>query len=539
MSLSLLWPENVKSGQPLSDAAFVDLRVDVLVGAIGRSPHTRRFAESVLRQPINDPTIIEYRLATLDNLLKQPQLVEQFAAVLPQLEQLAAQDGVRLPPDRKRSVLFDVIERIGELELYVECVQGFATALADETNIWAAGLKRLRELINTTIQQPTYQQLKRELPSLREQVRRAASVTIGVNLDHNLRPIAATLLSVNEETFAGGKLLDRLLGKDRLHTVSTQDLDALAKLTGKRQATPMMIPLFADLAQVLDKVARPIAKTLQQYGRGTVLVNLREELQYFIDNARLIIQLREAGLPMTRPTIQPKPYCETRLQDSYNVLLALDQLATYERASVVMNAVEMNDTGRIFILTGPNGGGKTTYLQAVGITHLMAQVGLFVPARKAEIAPADLIVTHFQSAENFERGTGRFGEEAERLQEIFGSISAESLILLNESLASTSAGESFYLAKDIVRLFRKLGARVVFATHLHELAAQIDALNAEEGTSDIVSLVASPISDDPLERSYHVIPTAPLGHSYARELAARHGISYEQLTALLEERQQI
>ncbi len=527
------------ASEPLSDAAFVDLRVDVLVNAIGRTPRARRFAESVLRQPVNDPAIIDYRLATVDNLLEQPHLIEQFAAVLPKLEQLAAQGNVRLPPDRKRSVLFDVIERLGQLELYIECVQGFTVALADETQVWAAGLVQLRELVHATAQESTFQQLARELPKLRDQVRRAASVTIGVNLDHNLYPIAATLISVNGETFKGGKLLDKLLGKKRLHTVAQDELDALAKLTGKREGSPLMIPLFADLAQVLDKVARPIAKTLQQYGYGTELVNLREELQFFTDSVRFIRELQATGLPMTRPTILPAQTRETLLRDSYNVLLALDQLTTQERANVVMNAVSMNEFGRIFILTGPNGGGKTTYLQAVGITHLLAQVGLFVPAREAHIAPADVIVTHFQSAENFERGTGRFGEEAERLQAIFGAVSAESLILLNESLASTSAGESYYLAKDIVQLFRKLGVRVIFATHLHELAAQIDRLNAEDGRSDVVSMVASPISDNPLERTFRVIPTAPLGHSYARELAARHGISLAQLTNLLEERGQI
>lgn len=534
MSLSLLWPEQPISKRSLSEAAFVDLRVDVLVSAISPSQRNRHFTEQILRQPVSDPAIIEYRLATVENLLEQPAMTQAFADVLPALEQLAAQDGIRLPPERKRSILFDVIERIGELELYVECVQGFAGALADETQVWAAGLARLRESVMVTVNEPSFQQMARELPTLRDKVRQAASVTVGVNLDHNLRPIAATLLSVNDEPFAGGKLLDKLLGKNRLHTVSQSELDALAKLTGKREASPLMVPLFADLAKVLDKVARPIAKTLQQFGRGTGLVNLRQEIRFFIDSVQMIEKLRSAGLPMVRPTLLPEDCRETILHESYNIVLALDQLMTLDRPKVVQNHVTMDDFGRIFILTGPNGGGKTTYLQAVGLTHLLAQVGLFVPAQEAEIAPADMIVTHFQSAENFERGTGRFGEEALRLREIFGVISADSLILLNESLASTSAGESHYLAKEMMRLFRKLGARVIFATHLHELAAQIDILNAEAGASQIVSIVASPIGDDPHERTFRVIPTAPLGHSYARELAARHGISYDQLSELLE-----
>ena len=112
-------------------------------------------------------------------------------------------------------------------------------------------------------------------------------------------------------------------------------------------------------------------------------------------------------------------------------------------------------------------------------------------------------------------------------------------MLLNESLASTNAGESLYIAQDVVRILRRLGARAVFATHLHELAAQVDALNANTaGDSLIVSLVASQreaVDADP-QRSYKVAPGPPLGRSYAREIAAQYGISYEQLTALLQQR---
>ena len=114
-----------------------------------------------------------------------------------------------------------------------------------------------------------------------------------------------------------------------------------------------------------------------------------------------------------------------------------------------------------------------------------------------------------------------------------------SLILLNESLASTNPGESLYIAQDIVRILRRLGARAIFATHMHELAADVAALNASTaGDSGIVSLVASrtEAGDDGLRCSYKITPGPPLGRSYAREIAAQYGISYDQLTTLLRQR---
>ena len=106
-------------------------------------------------------------------------------------------------------------------------------------------------------------------------------------------------------------------------------------------------------------------------------------------------------------------------------------------------------------------------------------------------------------------------------------------------MPSTNPGESLYIAQDIVRILRRLGARAIFATHLHELAADVAALNASTaGESRIVSLVASRIEagGDGPRRSYKIAPGPPLGRSYAREIAAQYGISYDQLTDLLQQR---
>ena len=114
-----------------------------------------------------------------------------------------------------------------------------------------------------------------------------------------------------------------------------------------------------------------------------------------------------------------------------------------------------------------------------------------------------------------------------------------SLVLFNESLASTNPGESLYIAQDILCIPRRLGARAIFATHLHELAADVAVLNASTtGESRIVSLVASrtETGDEGQRRSYKIVPGPPLGRSYARETAAQYGISYDQLTALLLQR---
>jgi DNA mismatch repair ATPase MutS len=267
---------------------------------------------------------------------------------------------------------------------------------------------------------------------------------------------------------------------------------------------------------------------------------VRDDLAFYLAAVRLMERLRSRGLPVCRPEIAPMTERVCELQEAYNLNLALHQMGHGgDAAGIVNNDVHLGDNGRIGILTGPNQGGKTTYTQMVGLCQILAQTGLWVPAAQARISPVDNIYTHYPVEEQVAKGTGRFGDEAQRLGVIFSRGTRHSLVLLNESLASTNSGESLYIAQDIVRVLRRLGARAMFATHLHELAADLVALNASTpGDSLIVSLVAS--HRDPSEESprqpYRVAPGPPLGRSYAREIAAQYGISYDQLTALLQQR---
>src|SRR5205085_66091 len=106
-------------------------------------------------------------------------------------------------------------------------------------------------------------------------------------------------------------------------------------------------------------------------------------------------RLRAAGLPMCRPEIRPIAECVSYLDESYNVSLALRvmQAATTPGESTTGGIVTKPMTfdaehGRVWVLTGPNRGGKTTYARAVGLAHLLFQAGLYVPACTARMSPS-------------------------------------------------------------------------------------------------------------------------------------------------------
>lgn len=558
-NFSLLYPPDASPDQQnlfleLSPAVAHDLGIDDIVAAFTSDREHQNEIRKLFSRLPRDPATISYRQDTLADLLTNPELVEKIASFLPVIDSLCKYSYRSAQEMRS---LYEVIWRMGELQNIIDCFEGLHKIFGVVgEKISSQGLRMLREEVHEAQKEESYQNLIRELPLLLAQVRACASVTIGVNLDASLRPIQATLLSVNDRPFTDQTLLNKLFGikKDRegigpLHSVPQRAVEGPYAFPVNSDlgwaVEPMMIPLFADLAKVLEKAAQPIAEQLSQYAdiRGRLLISLRQALIFYLGAVHFIQHFQELGLPMCRPRIVPSAERLCEISDSYNVHLALKYRETDSAVvpPVMTNDIIVGPDRQILILTGPNQGGKTTYTQGAGIVHVLAQVGCYVPGRKASISPLDQLFTHFPLEEKPDSDTGRFGEEAVRLRKIFEQLTRHSLVLLNESLSSTSFSESLYLAQDIVRILRQVGVRAIYSTHLHELAGRVDELNKSvPGDSTIVSVVSSPM-DTGLQGSevihtYKVEIRPPLGQSYAREIAARYGISYQQLEKFLSER---
>src|SRR5262249_26635599 len=352
-----------------------------------------------------DPAIIAYRQDVFDDLWRNPDFTAHLEALLPDLNAL---DTAHIAVDRRRSSLQEISWRLGELEHLVSCVTGLSTAFAQVGDkVRAAGWRILRDRITQTAQDPVYQQLTRELPDMLRTVRAKASVTIGVNLDGQLRPVAATLLSVNERKFTGSTFLDRLLGRHGedfkglgpLHTVP--NLEQGRVLSGNRErnrdVNPLMVPLFRDLAQILDTVCQPLARALRQYNtlHSGFLVTLRGDLAFYLAAVRLMERLRSHRLPVCRPDIVPMTERVCELHEAYNLNLALHHMShATAHAHIGTSEGDMRKHGGISSLPGANEGGKTIYTQMVGLCQILAQRGLWLPAARARLSPVDKSCTH-------------------------------------------------------------------------------------------------------------------------------------------------
>ncbi len=544
---SLLFPSNAKKKSiGTNPATWQDLDLDFTVKVLAGSQEggiNRKYLPmftDILSNLMLETAAIQYRQEILRDILSNEQLEKAFSEVLPKIETLN-QYYTAAPGE---AVLYQVTRRLGELETYIDCIESLANAFLRKNPV-SEGLSQLENMVQEIREDDVYIQMKTQLPDLINKVRGVKSITIGINLDHNLKPVEATLINVNKRQFSGkaDTLVAKLFGQVKGEWTGIAPLRSTAMTapaTGEARERKLMTPLFRDLADVMDKTAKPVAQELKNYlGVQTgAIAGLAKGLPFYLAAVSLFRKLESSGMPVCIPEISDNRSPETVVTSAYNINLFLRELSENSTTNIVPNTMDIGKEGRIIILTGPNQGGKTTFTQAVGLIQVFAQTGLFVPAESAAVCIADKVLTHFPALEAPSEQKGRLGEEASRFREIFSELTPMTLLLLNEPFTSTSSGESVYLAKDIISILKEIDCRCVFATHLHELAADAEVLSQESTDQGRARSFVSIAEEDAegVNRTYRIIEAPPRGKSYAQEVARHHGIGYDQLKELLRKR---
>jgi DNA mismatch repair protein MutS len=138
----------------------------------------------------------------------------------------------------------------------------------------------------------------------------------------------------------------------------------------------------------------------------------------------------------------------------------------------IPNDTEMDlEENRLFIITGPNMSGKSTYLRQVALICVLAQMGSFVPAKEARIGLVDRVFTRIGASDDVSRGVSTFMAEMLETAQILRSATERSLILLDEIGRGTSTYDGMAIAWAVAEYMNaQIGAKILFATHYHELS---------------------------------------------------------------------
>ena len=473
-----------------------------------------------------DASVIAHRQDVFEDMLAHPELTTTLNRLIPILTDIM--ELRRLEADQGDGDSY--LESLTEIELYISAISTLYEGLSPLSgSLRSSAFCLLCERISELATSDYYRELNRKLEELTDRVRDIRSVTIGVNLDAQLRPASAGVLSVNPEPFRSGDVLEKILRlnfKDDEYTCIA-NLIPFSKRQSENQKTALSLAFNSAINDVYKQSLRSWKRIIQAYvlENTDFLLNLMPEIEFLVKGTAFLRILRDKKLPLCRPVIADgEPILVAK--ELYNPCVAIKV-----EDEIVGNDVSFTaDDALIFVLTGPNRGGKSVITCAIGLAQVMTQLGMLVSAEEATLSLSDGIFTHFPTGAEDTIDKGRLGEECARLRDIFAAVSPKSLVLLDESLSSTGSFEASYIAAEVLAGFSRVGCRCLFSTHLHELAAQIDEINARtasDGGARIDTLVAG-IEEG--KRSFKIVRQKPDGKSYARDIADKYGLSYESIS---------
>ena len=237
---------------------------------------------------------------------------------------------------------------------------------------------------------------------------------------------------------------------------------------------------------------------------------LRAELGFYLGCLNLRTRLIARGQPVCYP-VPAAGAGRFAARGLYDASLALTLHGTAIGNTVTGNDVAA-DGRQLIMITGANQGGKSTFLRAVGQAQLMLQAGMFVPACDLSASTCTGVFTHWKREEDATMERGKLDEELDRMSVITDRVRPGGLLLCNESFASTNEREGSQIAREIIRAMTEAGVRIVFVTHLYDLAESIRA----RGGDRVLFLRAQREPDG--SRTYRLPVGPPLPTSYGEDL---------------------
>ncbi len=193
-------------------------------------------------------------------------------------------------------------------------------------------------------------------------------------------------------------------------------------------------------------------------------------------------------------------------------------MAVEQRVKVIGNTCSLKQKD-LLIVTGANQGGKSTFLRSIGIAQVMMQCGLPVAAKSFRSGLFPRIFVHFTRREDSEMNSGRLDEELKRMNGIVEHIGEGSLILLNESFATTTEKEGSVIAYDIIRALKEAGVRILTVTHLLSFARRVREETKDRPDSGVEFLSAERKPDG--TRTFRMIRSEPELTSFGLDLYDR------------------
>lgn len=265
--------------------------------------------------------------------------------------------------------------------------------------------------------------------------------------------------------------------------------------------------VFAQLADYCER---------HQRYRDHVLTRFDREIQFYMAYHAYTEPVRAAGLQFCYPEVSDSK--EVTASDTFDLPLA--RKLTEEKTPVVTNDWYLHDAERIFVVSGPNQGGKTTFARTFGQLHYLACLGCPVPGSQAQLLLFDRLLTHFEKQEDLSNRHGKLEDDLIRVRDILQAASEHTIVVMNESFTSTTLEDARFLGAEVLRRMIALGVLGVYVTFVDELASLDESIVSATSTVD---------EHDPTIRTFKIVRRSADGLAYAAAIAEKYGLTYQAL----------
>jgi DNA mismatch repair protein MutS len=290
------------------------------------------------------------------------------------------------------------------------------------------------------------------------------------------------------------------------------------------------IPTYPDMNHVEEQILECVAKLyphtferLDSFSRqhrnfvDSTIARFDHEIRFYLSYLAFVSRFSAAGLTFSYPEITTETGAVS-VDDAFDVALAIK--SPDENKPLVCNDFALSGSERIFVVTGPNQGGKTTFARTIGQCAYLASLGCPVPARHATLTLPDQIYTHFERQESLSTLHGKLDDELVRIHDILSRATDASIVIMNESFSSTTVDDALLIGIEVLERILKLGCVAVYVSFLDELADFDPAC---------VSMVGEVAHDDPTQRTFKFTRRPADGLAYATALADKYGLNHDVL----------
>jgi DNA mismatch repair protein MutS len=426
--------------RPSTDPVELEARWDAVEELVGKATERQRLQRAL--EGIGD---LERRLARIATATAGPREVAAFAAGLKAVPGMIAA-GAAFTAPRLRALL-DGIPDTSDLVALVE------KTLAPEPPVLASAGGAIRDGAD------------RELDELRSLRRDGQGALLAIETEERRRSGIANLRVRYNRVF--GYSLE--VGKAHREKVPAEWIRRQSLANAERFVTPALKDLEEKILGAEERIgeieARIYAELLRDLAAAAARASAVAAAASALDLHASFAEMAASGR-WTRPRLSRRPRL-CLVESRHPVVEAFRREEPF-----IPNDCDLSPEKRILVVTGPNMGGKSTYLRQVATAVLLAQAGSFVPAAQAEMSVVDRIFTRVGAADHLARGESTFMVEMLEAAAILREATARSLVILDEVGRGTSTFDGLSIAWALVEHLHdtpEKGAFVLFATHYHEL----------------------------------------------------------------------